>query len=248
VKTFKQFLEQQSHNAQELVDDFTYEMGYPLFRGMPFKVDSRIFDHPTSRQSKDSNPNVVLAFNSMIDAAFGIPNIRSHSIFCTGHEREAKYYGNTYKIAPIGDYKFIWSSKLKDSYSNEDKIWNALNDNLHKNARYGVSPKKLFTELAEQINDSEWVHNNHKDDIIKAVANDLYSNENMHEYGEKIEQFPKWLKLSLKETAEELYQQNDMEKAILSYNEILIYQSGGYAAVLHKEKAERKKEEDDTPF
>ena len=70
----------------------------------------------------------------------------------------------------------------------------------------------------------------------------------MHEYGEKIEQFPKWLKLSLKETAEELYQQNDMEKAILSYNEILIYQSGGYAAVLHKEKVERKKEEDDTPF
>lgn len=249
MKTFKQFLEDQSLNAQSLVDDFVQEMGYPLYRGMNVKVESGIFDHPKDRRAKDSDPNIVLAFNSMIDVAFNIPNIRSHSIFCTGHEGEAKGYGHTFKIAPIGDYKFIWSSTVKDSYSNDEKIWNTLDEHLYKHSRFNVKSKILFADLAEEILHSDWVHNTERDYIVKDVALRVHSEHNMQEYGDRIHQFPGWLKMSLKETAEELYRQDDMEKAILSFNEILIYQSDGYAAVLHREKVERKKEEhDDVPF
>jgi hypothetical protein len=247
MKTFRQFLEQQSHNAKELVDDFTYEMGYPLFRGMNIKVDSGIFDHPKSRVSVDSDAKLVLLFNSMVDAAFNIPNIRSSSIFCTGYKTEAEGYGQVYKIAPIGDYKFIWSPKVRDSYSGEHIIWHKLESRLNSHTTFNVYMKDLFLALTAELKDSDWVHTTKYDDIVQRIALEKFEDANYPLQYNGIDEFPKLLKLSLKETAEELYQTTDMENAINSSNEIIIYKSDGYAAVRFVEDS-KKKEEDDTPF
>lgn len=248
VKTFKQFLEQQSYNVKELVDDFTYEMGYPLYRGMNIKVDSGIFDHPKSRVSVDSDAKLVLLFNSMMDAAFNIPNIRSSSIFCTGYKSEAEGYGQVYKIAPIGDYKFLWSPKVRDSYSSEHIIWNKLESKLDSYITFNVYMKDLFLALSSELKDSDWVHTAKYDDIVKRIAYSEFTKRNNHlSIKNSIDEFPNLLKLSLKEAAEELYQTTDMENAINSSNEIIIYKSDGFAAVRYVQDS-KKKEEDDTPF
>lgn len=82
--------------------------------------------HRTYRAPKDSTNWFNAVFNAGIDLAFEIENVRSRAIFCTGQPSETASYGEKFAIFPKGDFEFIWSPRLMDSYMWEDDMLHDL--------------------------------------------------------------------------------------------------------------------------
>ena len=73
------------------------------------------------RVRKDRNPtDTPIKFHNWLDdwfyKKFGI-RARSNSVFCTGDTDVIETYGNQYVIFPIGKFKIIWNSQLKDLFN-----------------------------------------------------------------------------------------------------------------------------------
>jgi len=54
------------------------------------------------------------AMNDYFIKKFGQPF--RDAMFCTGNSNEAEEYGNLHCVFPIGNFKFVWSPKMRDSY------------------------------------------------------------------------------------------------------------------------------------
>jgi len=243
--SFKQFVtEQFSHTFTNF--EFTKELSAfrkdaqdnVLFRGIKIRDSDTLFKfpHPTARTPKDSSQSLVCMFNSMIDAAHNIKDIRSHTLFCTGREAQAEQYGDLYEIVPIGEYKFIWSKYIADSYTGEHNIWRTLTEafeNLYGDVKIEAlmtALPKLFTYMSNYTKSSSWVHDSSQDENIVKLYN-LCKLDPLLRNG-TAEGFPKILKEALTITGKELYRNGgSISEAILSKREILIYESSGYFAI-----------------
>ena len=65
------------------------------------------------RRPVDSSNQLHDKMDDMFLKKFGF-RARSNVLFCTGSHNTTSYYGNTYSIWPIGDYKFVWSPSVRD--------------------------------------------------------------------------------------------------------------------------------------
>jgi hypothetical protein len=243
---FKQFISEQSFTNLELSKAFTSFKNatgdIPLYRGIKLNDNGKKavqkLPHPINRAAKDSSEELVCIFNAMIDAAFKIKDVRSHSIFCSGSEASASQYGDVYEIAPIGDYKYLWAPLIRDSFTNEYRIWEQVSDTLAgfypkaSKRSLEMSMHTLFQKLCKSITSSSWVHDSSQDKNLRELFVDLDFADVLGIDTAVDEQFPALLKQSLNMAGTELYQNNEgLEEAISLYKEILIYQSAGYFAV-----------------
>jgi hypothetical protein len=82
----------------------------------------------------------------LIDAAtldrFGWAG-RSEGLFVTGNRHMADNYGSLSIIYPIGDFKFIWNTKVADNFA-PLSLWRGFNDDAKVKAIEGVT--KDFTD------------------------------------------------------------------------------------------------------
>lgn len=80
--------------------------GLPLLRGLRISNNrERKLPHPENRPPLGSSGSFTLMYNSVIDAGFKIPNIRSHSIFADNiHLKSAIEYHNEILIYESDGY------------------------------------------------------------------------------------------------------------------------------------------------
>lgn len=123
---FKQFI---------LLEDFTPEQaaervlsecqpflskagGKMLYRGLPPKVITDFFTKHSvvkDREPVDTKPIIHDAMNAAFKHMYGI-KFRSDAVFCTGDFHQAREYGNACAIFPIGEFDYLWSTKVGDAY------------------------------------------------------------------------------------------------------------------------------------
>lgn len=209
--------------------------GLPLLRGLRISNNrERKLPHPENRPPLGSSGSFTLMYNSVIDAGFKIPNIRSHSIFATGNIEAAKIYGNIFTIAPAGDFKFLWSPRISDSWTNENMLWNAIakkliDDTLDINTTklWYILSRDIFEDLKEHT-DSSWVHTTTHDKLLSLYYN-MFNLEKFLPKSINAGKFPSFFKKALQQVALEFFADNiHLKSAIESHNEILIYESDGY--------------------
>jgi len=74
------------------------------------------------RRPSDSSKQHHNFYNNLF-SKFGFATNRSNSIFCTGDLAMAKNYGEELVIFPIGNFNFLWSSKVKDMFNTFQDSW-----------------------------------------------------------------------------------------------------------------------------
>lgn len=65
------------------------------------------------RKPVDSSQRVHKLMDDLFLRKFGF-RARSNAVFCTGSTSTTSYYGNTYSIWPVGDYRFVYSPDVRD--------------------------------------------------------------------------------------------------------------------------------------
>lgn len=80
----------------------------------------------TDRTPLDNPTDVHNELNKFFTRKYGAPF--RNAMFCTGSRRDTRRYGKTYLVFPIGEFKFLWSSDVKDLYL----AWDNFN---HRNSR-----------------------------------------------------------------------------------------------------------------
>jgi hypothetical protein len=224
---------------------FLTEAGpYPMFRGIAkakvtkdgYQVrieEIKFTKHPTGRPPRDSAVNFNILFDAMIDCAFNIKDVRTHSVFASGNPAIAGGYGTEHVIFPVGNFKYIWSPRVADSVSD----WSGW---LKPIARFGsqhgaqLSPTILkvmwdkYPGSEEQYFASKWVDGG-RDVVNKTQAAYQYNEMGMQDIEESVYQM---IKDGMKEYGEKSYENNiDLTPAIFSGNEILIHESSGYYSI-----------------
>lgn len=116
----------------------------PLLRGVrnatqdQFKGKTR-----ENRRPMDTGEKSHKALDNMLSTA-GFETNRSNSIFCSTSRAQANMYGTTYVIFPINGFKFLWSEKYKDLYS--DFYENDQGEKLLTAVEMGIDMRK-FQEI-----------------------------------------------------------------------------------------------------
>jgi hypothetical protein len=101
-------------------------MGFPLYRGIRMPHLPKITDNteivfselPTDRKSVDAGKPFNLFFNSMIELAFGIKDIRKISAFGIGNTETANGFGQLHYMFPKDGYKILYAPRIRDSLDN----------------------------------------------------------------------------------------------------------------------------------
>jgi len=95
-----------------------------LWRGIEMKSDDITKIIPRkNRYPKDTPQDIHDAFDSMFKQRFGW-KARSEGVFCYATKGATTGYGAaSYMIFPIGDWGFLWSSKINDLYSETKEAW-----------------------------------------------------------------------------------------------------------------------------
>jgi len=126
-------------------------------------------------------------------------NARKEGVFCAGEVGETSSYGYSCIIFPVDGYKYLWSNKIADLYSNIEKddafeyknyygnysiLWDKYELTLFIN---GVIKKYKF----EHEYDNNYIglnHDNIEDDVLKTAEKELniliknYLNHNIDKY------------------------------------------------------------------
>lgn len=94
---------------------------YPLFRGMQtdnyfIKKNVNLVD----RKPVDMGLMTHDQINKYFTQEYGAPF--RDALFATGSFIDAEGYGNAYYIFPIGEFKYLWSSKIGDLYGDMNNI------------------------------------------------------------------------------------------------------------------------------
>lgn len=241
---FKQFLLEQDLTGasidlikQKCQPFLETSKGSPLFRAVTRPIESiSVIPHPKSRPPRDSSPEFSFAFNSCIDATFDIVDIRQRSFFAVGSVTEAaKYAENLAFCFPCGDFKYIWSEEIQDSYVGDDGGLGFLADYICTNLpkKYSKITTEVMVEFFENLfsiigknGSSTWIHN------LDGLA------ETYTELAARACSGRSILKLKhgdlvavMKKFGTEMYSDANLPLAIKSHNEIFFYESGGYVLV-----------------
>lgn len=226
-----------------------------LYRGLFHKADEdnvMKYPHPTSRQAVDSTNHFNLMFNSMIDAAFNITDIRKKCFFASGEKKMANMYGtDVAEIFIIGEFKFIWSKKISDSYIIESLFWSSLQKEILVRLGINMQVELIFKSMGYEFSTSAWVNTNEFDEVIRESLRYRWKDESFRinknapywtspPSDEVIEKFPKVLKESLRIIGLEYYTDEDFFEAVERGYEILIYESDGYYASFYNALEERE--------
>lgn len=80
--------------------------------------------HPTNRKPRDSANAAYFnfMFNGGIELAFDEEQIRDHTIFATNNPAMAMIFGEVTFFFPCGDFKYLTSSTMSDSFDNNATI------------------------------------------------------------------------------------------------------------------------------
>ena len=117
----------------------------------------------TDRKTRNShnNPFFFWSFNAAVEHQFGIKDIRSKSLFCTGNIGMARYYGDINFVFPIGQFKYIWSPEINDSY--EDIHLMHFSDIQHTGEKSGEFESSMqyypWLSKMERIYINKWIEN-----------------------------------------------------------------------------------------
>lgn len=79
------------------------------------------------RKPKDINVGIHKEIDQWFDKEFGI-KARSQSMFClgqNGRKVSLNQYGEVCVVFPIGDFKYVWSPRIKDLYNEVNDDWDA---------------------------------------------------------------------------------------------------------------------------
>ena len=117
--------------------------GLTLYRGMNISPSITKEKVRKDRKPKDTDPRTQKKADEVFLKKFGwMP--RSQGLFVTGNQKEAKRYGTLYRVYPIGNFKFIWSDKVMDFFTN-----------------FKFDNVSMFDELISMIyiDGSEYIHN-----------------------------------------------------------------------------------------
>lgn len=155
-------------------------------------------------------------FNACIEKTFGIKNIRTSSLFVSGSESTAFFYGNPYFIFPIGDFDFIWSPKVTDSYEDLDFVFKQIfkADVFDSRTEYYKFTDDILTPYFKKMNDAQ---NYNIEQVLKNGPHP------------EIVRMQEWLE---KEFASYKYVKNkNLKKALDSDKEIFIPAPGSYYAI-----------------
>lgn len=241
MQSFKTFLEEQAAldtlQGYKLIlkladilktecDPFLTESnGYPLYRGAAQEFHKSGSEKTLKRKSirTDRMPRhskhdnwFNWAFNALAENAFGIKQIRNSSLFCTGDKWIAQDFGPIHYVFPIGNFKYLWSPKVHDSYENFvplDAILRKIGvDSKNRDARW-VWARNVPEPFAQEMIDAG-----------------QYSLSNLDKAEDK------YLKTA-KDTMIEYFENQNykfntgLEKAIKSHNEIFIVAPGDYYTI-----------------
>jgi len=230
-------------DIQDGIEAISYECGpfftatgaIPLYRGMKMSDDTnktiQAHEHPHDRVAKDSGAEFNFIFNAGIEAAFGIKDIRKHTLFCIGDHRHAGEFGKIFYVFPKEHFKFLWSQDVHDSYNNDYVIYGALQKHLARNGvRLGNETKLvdvLKRSTVHHMPPSEFLHNPAKAAPIIAATLKAYEPIGLKTLSDDKDYYDAFIK-SLKSAFSELYTDDNLAAAIESDHEILIYDSEGY--------------------
>jgi hypothetical protein len=168
----------------------TQSKGLPMLRGVaPAQGIEKIdfFSEQSirmDRRPRNSGNDLFFnwAFDTFIQEQFDIKKVRSTSLFCTGGEGTAMYYGHPTFIFPKGNFKFIWSSSVNDSYEDFslNRYFNALwqgSDKMHY-MEWKITVVNPFIKTLIDAGDYDFdsllksddptlqeIHKHHKDDL-----------------------------------------------------------------------------------
>lgn len=179
---------------------------------------------PTNRKPRDSarSPGFNFQFNAGCELRFKVEQIRERTIFATNNPSLAMVFGEVTFFFPVGDYKYITSSKLSDSYDGSTHIREELG------AMVGMTPGKIrggFDVLADHYKNKphNWII-----DAEKAIK------PTMEAFNSEDEQ----LYFRLKEGLEHLYAKYYVSTPNLAHfrfpsegGELMFYETHGYYTV-----------------
>ena len=214
--------------------------GEPLLRGIKAVSDIRINSQPRNRLPKDSDPGFNFMFNAGVHLAFGIEAVRPKSFYATGAEQQARTFGPLNFIFPIGEFSYMWSITIEDSYEKSSHIYHKILDNLKVRGFSSYYVELLFSYLADQYEDYTVWMNEDDEKTQQTIINVLRQNV-AHDNEEGVESlaavavnknFAQKLKAATKQSIKDLYLNNtDFHDALRSKNEIAITESGGYYSI-----------------
>lgn len=214
--------------------------GEPLLRGIKAVSDIRINSQPRNRLPKDSDTGFNFMFNAGVHLAFGIEAVRPKSFYATGAEQQARTFGPLNFIFPIGEFSYMWSITIEDSYEKSSHIYHKILDNLKIRGFSSYYVELLFSYLADQYEDYTVWMNEDDEKTQQTIINVLRQNV-AHDNEEGVESlaavavnknFAQKLKAATKQSIKDLYLNNtDFHDALRSKNEIAITESGGYYSI-----------------
>lgn len=190
----------------------------PMLRGA---ASGTAFSRKTIRENRkprNSGHNSFFQwfFNACIEKTFGVKNVRTSSLFVSGSESTAFFYGNPYFIFPIGNFDFIWSPKVNDSYEDLDLVFHQIfkADVFSSRAEYYKFTDEILTPYFKKMNDAQ------NYDISNVLKNGPHP---------EIVRMKDWLE---KEFASYKYVKNsNLKKALDTGKEIFIPAPGEYYAI-----------------
>jgi hypothetical protein len=122
-----------------------------------------------NRKPKDTPIKEHELMDKLFNEKFGF-KARSNSLFCTGDLTQASSYGNVYAIFPIGKYKFIYSKKIRDLFSDSPTV----TFEKHYEDEYLKTLEKLPTDHSVSI----WYGDNNnkvKQEFIQKIKKEIIS-------------------------------------------------------------------------
>lgn len=84
--------------------------------------------HPTNRKPKDSarSPGFNFQFNAGAELRFKVEQIRERTVYATNNPNMASIFGVVTFFFPVGEYRYITSSKTSDSYEDNSRVREAI--------------------------------------------------------------------------------------------------------------------------
>lgn len=246
--SFKQFIvEREGMPFDELVSQIkkkcqpflSENISAPLFRGININhLKAGYTVHPQGRKPADSDAKLNFMFNAGFQITYGVPSIRTRTVFATGSFQNADQFGAPAFFFPSGEYRFAWSPYIFDSHMQDDSIWEMLAAEFKElskdmfepdHGKWKESLQKLFERL--EIQPHKWVRGD--DDAVRMteqIAKYYFSLQvgNLKGFGG----FHQLLDEALGRTFERLYVDDmNLEGAVKSHSEIFFYQTDGYYLV-----------------
>jgi len=212
----------------------------PLYRGVPARfLKMSYISHPDERKPRDSGKGFNFTFIAGYQLAHKIPSIRTRCVFATGNAPATAEYGELGFFFPAGEFKFGWSTEIEDSFDEEEKINDLLVRNFIKmNNSSKASSQDIIDfieDLAWKISPAQWVSNRNdqgEDITLRTVS----EQQDYKEIFSQVKGLYDRLVESFRFTFDTLYIDNEnLNAAVKSKNEILFYQTDGYYMIPYSE-------------